>query len=716
MPSDRPAAEHAQTNAETAPAARRTLPELVVPDPPRPRTVRVTGLVCGDPDAEAWADGERARWRALAPDSLDVDSFAGWNPPHGARTEREQAVVARFGLEVLPSALRLAARDPDSMGVLLLSFHGPVVAGTVAGWLTHAGSARRWARLWLDRHPETAARALLPVALGLAGPPRDQARRALRTLDRLGHRDTVGTIAAGYGPDAADAVPSLLCDVVNARRRPALIPWVFPEALPQVRLCADGTPLPVEDVRTLLAALEYTRFAGPSEPAPGDYDPCTGRATPADSATAPQPPLADTPGSPVIEAARRICDGHDLALFGEALLDLWVADGMPPQELWALLAQAHLADADTIARLGAAIRSWPGGKRHVRAGDGIAVLGVLAGREWGPDARAALWELHRLTGLRAAIVRDRVPVCLAQAAAAHGLTAAQVPHRTGPVDLGLGADGRLTLDYGPRQVTVGVDERPEAYVIGARSLPRITKHDDPAAVATARARWNRLRRDLRAETVRYATHLENALVTGGRWPAAELGHLVRHPLLGPLSRRLLWAEHHRDRTRMLRVCEDGSLSDLDERTVTLRPDALIGLAHPAEIGADLARWSELFTDYQILQPFPQLGRDRFPLTAAERDATVLAHVIGRQVDPARTRPFGRRGWREEIDLPSGIRRFLRDLPGDLAFVVEMSAGRITDAYLDERGTVHWRRDHHLPLRTLAPAALEEVVRDLTVPV
>jgi hypothetical protein len=724
---DRPA-EHTRTDTDTTPALR-TLPEMIVPEPPRRRTIRVAGLVCDDPDTEAWADGERARWRTLAPGSLDPEAFAVWDPPRGARPELEQSVVARFGLQVLPSALRIAAAHPDRMGALLLPFHGPDLAGTVAGWLTHAGSARRWARLWLDRHPEPAARALIPVALGRAGPSRDHARRALRALDLLGHRDTVDKTAAGYGPDAADAVPVLLSHAAEVRAtrggQAALIPWAFPEALPPIRLRADGTALPVEDVRTLLEALTYTRFGGPCEPAPGRYDEATGRVTPVDSAAAPQPPLAaDTPGTPVIEAARRICDPHDLALFGEALFDRWVAAGMPSQELWALLAPAHLADAETITRFGAEIRSWPAGKRHVRAGDGVAVLGVLAGRGWGPDARAALWELHRLTGLHAATVRDRVPVCLSQAAAVHGLTAAQIPHRTGPVDLGLDAAGRLTLDYGPRQVTVGVDDRSEAYVIGADrrpspTLPRATKRDDAAAVATARARWNRLRRDLHAETRRYVTHLEHALITGARWPAAELDHLARHPLLGPLTHRLLWAEHHRVRTgtetRMLRVCEDGSLADLDEHTVTLRPGALIGLAHPAEIGADLARWSELFTDYRILQPFPQLGRERFPLTAAERDATALTRFLGRPVDIGRTRAFGRRGWHEDphAALPSRSYRFVRRFPVDLVFVVEIAAGRITDAYPDERGTVHWRRDHHLALRTLDPAALEEVVREVT---
>ncbi|WP_033343283.1 DUF4132 domain-containing protein [Catenuloplanes japonicus] len=745
------------------------LPEVAEP-PPRAKAIRVPGLVCHDPPGETWLPGERDRWRALAPDTMDTRTFAEWDPPPGARTEPEQSVVARFGLDVLPSALRIAARHPDRMGVLLLPFHTPDLAGTVAGWLTRAGSARLWARLWLDRHPEPAARALIPPALARAKPHRDNAIAGLHMLDRLGHRTVIDKAAAEYG---VDALPSFGIEVSVPQR--ALIPWVLAETLPPIRLRADGTALPVEDVRTLLDALTYTRFGALAEPAPGHYDPATGRATPVDSAAAPQPPPAtDTPGTPVIEAARRLCDARDLARFGAALLERWVAASLPPQESWILLAQAHLADADTTASLGAEIRTWPGSRRFARAGEGIAVLCALAGREWGPVARAALWELHQLSGLHAATVRDRVPVCLAQAAAVHGLTAAQVPFRAGPVDLGLGEDGRTALDYGPRQVIVGVDDGLEAYVaevlprvdasglmsrpardasdspgdavggaadetpraVGgvrgvptgpapvlsvpagavSRTLPRSTTRDDPAAVATARARWTRLRKDLRTETARHVAYLEQALIAGTRWPAAELTRLTRHPLLGPLSRRLLWASYPPSAPpRMLRVCEDGSLADLDERPATLHPSTQIALAHPAEIGPDLARWSELFTDYKILQPFPQLGRERFPLTAAELAAPELTRVIGRPVDLGRKRTLQRHGWYEDVrsGLPFGAFRLIRRLPADLIFVLDIASSHITDAYPEESGTLHWRRPHHLPLSTLAPITLDEVIREIT---
>jgi hypothetical protein len=43
-----------------------------------------------------------------------------------------------------------------------------------------------------------------------------------------------------------------------------------------------------------------------------------------------------------------------------------------------------------------------------------------------------------------------------------------------------------------------------------------------------------------------------------------------------------------------RVAEDRSLADLTDEPVTLADDAIVGLAHPMQLGADLTAWAEVF--------------------------------------------------------------------------------------------------------------------------
>ncbi|WP_051799109.1 DUF4132 domain-containing protein [Catenuloplanes japonicus] len=691
---------------------------------------------------ESWLPGEREVWLSLAPVEIDRSYLDGWEPPRGARSDLEQAVVARFGLQALPMALRLAAQQPDVMGVLLLPFEGPRVATVIAGWLEHTGSARFWARLWLGRHAESAARALVPIAAGKPGAERDRARRALRHLDRQAAlpteagRDGVPSVRPGgeqpaSGGLSAEAgqhgVPSVRPrgdgdpPSASAGAGPLAVPsrpvretlptmplWATHETLPPIYMRDGRGQLPPASVTTLLAALSLTRYADLPAHAPGGYDPSTGRADVVESAFAPQPLIAlDTGGAPVIAAARELCEANSLAAFGGILLAKWVDAKMPASDAWILLAQVHLADDEAIRNLAALIRPWPGRGRHVRAGDAVAVLGTLAVRAPG----AALWELDRLTAEPAQSLRERATAYLRTAAAAHGWTPEQIPHRAAP------SFARIELDYGPRRITAGVGERLEAYVLDpdgrpVRTLPRPTKRDDEVAVAIAREQFAQLRRELRPEAARQSKRLEQAMISGVRWPAAELtGFLTGHALFGPFARRLLWGSYTPDghALNIVRVCEDGTLADVDDHPVALDPGAPIGVAHPADLGADLPRWAALLADYGIGQPFAQLTRLRFPLTPEERGAAVLSRPAEAAINPSRLGPFMRRGWRSS---PAGFGRFLRDIPGGLALTVGVQDGRLT-MWADERDTLHWGRAPRIPLGALPAATVEEAIRDLT---
>ena len=72
---------------------------------------------------------------------------------------------------------------------------------------------------------------------------------------------------------------------------------------------------------------------------------------------------------------------------------------------------------------------------------------------------------------------------------------------------------------------------------------------------------------------------------------------------------------------------------------------MIGLVHPLQMTqAENEAWGALFGDYEIMQPFPQLSRETFALTDAEKEATGVTRFKGVEVESTRLRGMASRGW------------------------------------------------------------------------
>ena len=93
-------------------------------------------------------------------------------------------------------------------------------------------------------------------------------------------------------------------------------------------------------------------------------------------------------------------------------------------------------------------------------------------------------------------------------------------------------------------------------------------------------------------------------------------------------------------------------------------DVRIGLPHPVHIsGPELAAWARAFQDYEILQPFPQLGRPVFRRTPEQAAALALRDLEGTTVPTARLLGLEGRGWKR-VDEQSGTAALLvKPMPG-----------------------------------------------------
>src|SRR5262249_38832549 len=145
-----------------------------------------------------------------------------------------------------------------------------------------------------------------------------------------------------------------------------------------------------------------------------------------------------------------------------------------------------------------------------------------------------------------------------------------------------------------------------------RSLPRPGRTDDPDRASAALAAWKALKADAVAIAGGQILRLEQAMVSGRRWPLPTFRSvLVEHPLLLHLVRRLLFAAYGGDaRTLLFRVAEDRTFAGVSDEAVTLDGAVTVALPHPLDLPPEaLAAWGSLFADYELLQPFPQIGRE-----------------------------------------------------------------------------------------------------------
>ncbi|MEV4005700.1 DUF4132 domain-containing protein [Actinomadura sp. NPDC049753] len=556
-----------------------------------------------------------------------------------------RVIIARYGLDALPVALGYARARPANGAELLLPFLDGDVANAMADWLQRSTAARGAAAEWFTRHGRAALPYLVPVAVGRAGRARKAAEHALRLVAEQEGADAVLDFAREHDERAVEPIRTALDaeadEAPRPRKKPPADLAVNAEVLPQVLLRGRERALPVPAVRNLLTLLAMST---PTEP-----DPDLGS---------------------VLDA----CDESSLSRFGWALFRQWRENGAEPRDVWQFAALAWLGDDTTVRELVPAVRAWPGEGGHHHAVRGLDVLAAI-----GSDL--ALREIHGISQkVKFKALKLRAQEKVEQIAAARGLTTEQLGDRLIP-GLGLDAHGTLVLDYGPRRFTVGFDEALRPYVIDEAgkhrpSLPKPGQRDDAALAPAAYRRFTELKKDVRAIAGLQLQRLERSMTTGRRWPLPEFREFFAgHPLVWHIARRLVWIAEHGDTVTAFRLAEDRTLSDVDDDAVTVPDDAVIAVAHPVHLAETLPAWSRVFADYEIMQPFPQLGREVHALTGEERAAARLTRFEGVTVPFGNVLRLERRGWyRGPVDSDGGISCLVRPAGADRYVVVTLATG------------------------------------------
>jgi hypothetical protein len=434
---------------------------------------------------------------------------------------------------------------------------------------------------------------------------------------------------------------------------------------------------------------------------------------------------------PLVAALRANGDRTSLDQFVWRLFEHWNAAGAPTKEKWGMFALGLLGSDGVALKLTPLVRAWPGESQHQRAVTGLECLRAI-----GTDTA-----LMQINGIAQKVqfkgLKTKAGECMEGIATDRGLSRAQLEDRIVP-DCDLDEKGSRTFDFGPRQFrfVLGPNMKPvirEADGKVRPDLPKPGAKDDAALAEQAVADWKLLKKQV-AEVVKIqAVRLEQAMVTGRRWPREEFELLlVRHPLMTNLVRLVVWGAYDAEGklTGTFRVTEDLSYGDSSDEQYDLSAAVEVGIVHPYHLSdEERSAWGELFSDYELVPPFVQLGRPILGLDPAEVAATEILRYQQTKIPP-QSLVFGleKQGWERGLPEDGGVfHSHSKPFYGsNLTAIVEYEG--VPVGYMegwDEQSMERcffipgiwkpsWYTDHKelLPLGQVDPVVISEVLNDL----
>jgi predicted DNA-binding WGR domain protein len=518
------------------------------------------------------------------------------------------ALTEHEGLDVLgESVCREANKERAAEIAKVLLLVSAPEAALAALQIATQSKAPRTGLQWMAEHPLEAAVGLVPVAMG-GGRLAEAAREQLQTLQRSGQTQVLQQAKSHLTENQSswlneqviqskeETVPEILSEELPPELLTALrsakiskaSAWVNVFSLPSIKLA--GKKLSQADIERVLSAL---------------------RDSPLVTDTAIILPLPPPQPAPLISLLKQHADPSSLDAFAWKLFDQWLSMGAASKDKWALGALGHLGGDASVLKLTPLVRDWPGESQHQRAVFGLEVLRAI-----GTDT--ALMSLNGIAQkLKFQGLKEKAKVMMEGIAQARGLSREQLADRIVP-DCGLDEHGSRVFDFGPRQFkfVLGPEMKPLVRDAAGKlkpNLPDPGKTDDSEKAEAAVNDWKLLKKTLKEVLKIQAERLEDAMITGRRWSPAEFEQLIiKHPLMVNLARQLVFGSYTENGalTQSFRITEDQSLADANDDSCDLPSTGSIGVVHPAHLDeAAKSAWGQVLSDYEIIPPFQQLGRE-----------------------------------------------------------------------------------------------------------
>ena len=276
-------------------------------------------------------------------------------------------------------------------------------------------------------------------------------------------------------------------------------------------------------------------------------------------------------------------------------------------------------------------------------------------------------------------------------------------------------NGPVSITDGETTVTLAIDERcePEISVVKKgkklKAIPAALKKKNKK-IAELAAR----KTDLKRQASRMRLSLEEMMCRGDEIEGEELVELSNHPLLAPMLSNLVFIGDG-----ILGRPGDGgqTLIDAEQNKEPVKKGEKLRIAHPYDlyVAKQWSLWQHNCFAREVIQPFKQVFRELYPITATEKDQkTHSSRYAGHQVTPAQAMALlGGRGW---VNVPEeGIRKTFYDqkisayLEFDCYFYTPAEVEGLTVEAVEFR---HSGSGDLIELPDIPPILFSEVMRDV----
>lgn len=304
-------------------------------------------------------------------------------------------------------------------------------------------------------------------------------------------------------------------------------------------------------------------------------------------------------------------DQKDLEEFSADIFARWYDNGAETKYKPALYFCAIHGGQKMVETLIRNIKEWSEAMRSAIAAETVFALALNGSNE-------ALMSVDNMSRkFKNKRVRAAAVEAMASAADTLGITTEELADRIVP-DLGFDRNLCRVFDYGKRQFNVYLKPSLEMEIFAGdkqiKALPKPGTTDDKETAEAAYNEFKEMKKQLKNVVTAQRARLEYVLMCDRKWTSENWEKLfVGNAVMHCFAVGLIWGIYENGALKdTFRYMDDGSFTTADGDEFTLPKDAQIGLVHPLELTEDqISVWKEQLSDYELTQPFDQLGRTVF---------------------------------------------------------------------------------------------------------
>jgi len=262
-------------------------------------------------------------------------------------------------------------------------------------------------------------------------------------------------------------------------------------------------------------------------------------------------------------------------------------------------------------------------------------------------------------------------------------------------------------------VRLEIDEAGDAGIVIEKNGKPVKTLPKPLAKNETYLELKAAAKELKDLKSRSRESLERAMMECIGFGAEELLNICNNPVLAPMILNLVWTDGTNN--GFLRQTEKGlALLKLDGEYVSANT---LRVAHPHDLreAGEWAEYMRLLYEKQLIQPFKQVFREYYPMTAEERqEKTISRRYAGHQVQPKRTVALLKgRGW--TVDYEEGLQKvFYKEnlIVRMFAMADWFSPADIEAPTLETVEFFDRKTGKNVPLEDVPPILFSETMRDI----